>query len=185
MIRYEFGDAPESEKAVVRKAFEHIASIAPIYHDVTIRYPCELEKQYDIYSNKITGFVEARTNPDGNLIEVSPLTLNPPKDSESVPKDPNIVLMPTNEQLPAIDFVAAHEWGHLVLFPIRKQLITSLSRKQIVFDILFGDSMSSYGKTSPDEALAEAFAEWHLSKGKTENHITQDIAKLAGWRREF
>lgn len=41
--------------------------------------------------------------------------------------------------------------------------------------------MSAYGRKNTAETFAEAFAEWHLSNGKTTNPIAQRLAKLEDW----
>ena len=93
-----------------------------------------------------------------------------------------------SEGLPALPVVFAHELGHTMDIGQRKpESRTALNGARGRWtqnpDLSkYGQSMA--GPTRPDaEAFAEAFSEWHLSHGHTNNPTVLALAKQEGWRK--
>lgn len=79
-------------------------------------------------------------------------------------------LMPAAKGVDRQTYVLTHEWGHAI----------DDDSKQLLWAKHFTE-LSAYGGESPREAKAEAFAEWSLSSGKTNNPAAIDYAKELGW----
>lgn len=112
--------------------------------------------------------------------------------------------MPAAMATSTLDYVVAHEWGH-VLEGTRPDLIdeaeevSTILNKLGVFHRVSGSAdhlldmhrlleaaqmhgdMSGYGETNIHEAYAEAFAEWFITKGATTNKLVQAYARRFGW----
>lgn len=87
--------------------------------------------------------------------------------------------MPTEKKVPNPLYVVAHEWGHV------HQPKPYMSREDGI-NLLTSRFMSRYGRDSGEEdRYAEAFAEWHLSLGKTRNEAACEYAKKYEWRTDF
>jgi len=72
-------------------------------------------------------------------------------------------------------YTLAHEWGHVTAFEANDSAqLNSLFETNKHF-------LSHYGKKNRDEAVAEAFAEYHLSLGKTKNKAALAYAQALGW----
>jgi hypothetical protein len=77
------------------------------------------------------------------------------------------------------DWVVTHEWGHAsdkrLDTPEPPELFRSWLNQP------YGVGLSEYGRTSPEEAYAESFADWFTSGGKTQNPATLAYAVFHGW----
>lgn len=80
-----------------------------------------------------------------------------------------------------IQYVIAHEWGHVI--------DTRSSDDVVEHDIVKVngvwkqiDGMSSYGKTDPREGFAEAFADFYITDGKSNNPATKAYVEEEGWQ---
>jgi hypothetical protein len=95
--------------------------------------------------------------------------LNPWSQSKAPEK-----FMPMSGRTPVWEYTVTHEWGH-ASDPV---MATDLEAKvgESVFRYL-----SYYGQESPEEAYAEAFAEWVLSKGRTRNVAARTYALSFHW----
>lgn len=84
--------------------------------------------------------------------------------------------MPTAQRVPNAEYTLAHEWGHAVS--------KSWDDDRKLGTLWNGNdpNMSDYGRTSPYEAQAEAFAEWYLTNGKTTNSTVLKYATTYGWK---
>lgn len=82
--------------------------------------------------------------------------------------------MPAADDHGRLEYVLAHEWGHAIDHrDDMESLVEGL-----------GDNstwLSAYGLTSGREAYAEAFAEWFLTKGHTDNKSAIMFAERYGW----
>lgn len=89
-------------------------------------------------------------------------------------------------------FVIAHEYGHSVYdrnvlgnygYPSTdsKALVYAGKARQLTRHPFVVDSMSFYGSGNDHEAFAEAFAEWHVSKGSTTNSAARTYAYTFNW----
>lgn len=65
-------------------------------------------------------------------------------------------------------YVLAHEWGHI-------------AHNGEDFDGREVGGMSDYGSSSVREAVAEAFAEWFMTRGQTDNPAARAYAAHHGW----
>lgn len=84
--------------------------------------------------------------------------------------------MPAAHDATGLRYTLAHEWGHTLddMEPeVRQENWRQASR-------MFG--MSGYGLTSSVEGYAEAFVEFDLTDGQTENEVAQMYARNYGWR---
>jgi HK97 family phage portal protein len=71
-------------------------------------------------------------------------------------------------------YTLAHEWGHVL------DDLTDGDLKAVA--AAAGDlGMSEYGKEHPRERLAEAFAEWFLTGGTSNNQAVRRFAEALGW----
>jgi hypothetical protein len=87
--------------------------------------------------------------------------------------------MPASGNVSISQYVLAHEWGHAVNdepFGAAPNYESAQARVA---------GMSDYGKSSPYEAYAEAFAEWSLTGGKTTNVAAQQYARDYGWAKRW
>lgn len=90
-------------------------------------------------------------------------------------RSPNPNGMPVALTVPNWRYVLTHEYGHA--FTARRD-----ERKVIKTWREYGGDLSGYGQTSPFEGYAEAFAEWYLSVGRTDNEAALAYARVFGWR---
>lgn len=79
-----------------------------------------------------------------------------------------------------MDYLLTHEYGHHVDF---SKHVTGDTHKAspLYSDPAFKNALSTYGKKSPIEAYAEAFAEWHYTRGRTQNPAAVAMARSEGW----
>jgi hypothetical protein len=85
--------------------------------------------------------------------------------------------MPVSHQVSLIDYVVAHEWGHAIAERVPEKI--GQRRDMAYFQ---RRHLSGYGNKEYDEAYAEAFAEWFLTRGQTTNEAAQAYAREFGWR---
>lgn len=86
-----------------------------------------------------------------------------------------------NWNMPAAKFTSplvyslTHEWGHILTHE-EEDVIAGLVRQE---------DLSGYGRTRPDEAIAELFAEWFLHSGQPDyrNPTADLLAERYGWTR--
>jgi hypothetical protein len=84
-----------------------------------------------------------------------------------------------------IRYIVAHEYGHVLTpvdynsrgYPIRAHDAVS----RLWFRHLSDGSLSAYGEAHNLEAFGEAFAEWYLTEGDTDNKAAIDYAFEFGW----
>lgn len=76
--------------------------------------------------------------------------------------------------------VLTHEFGH----SLDAGLVSEDRQRSSEADkaLLDNPSASTYGRSDPHEAYAEAFAQWELSSGKTTDPLAQALAKTEGWK---
>lgn len=91
--------------------------------------------------------------------------------------------MPVLREVPQWQYTLTHEWGHHIDdgTPFEGQ---SAQRTQAVVRLReqHPDAfISGYSKENTKEFVAEMFAEWFLSGGKTTNTLVQEMAKEFGW----
>lgn len=82
-------------------------------------------------------------------------------------------------------YAMAHEWGHLV-DPQQVPRTWSDDAAKKAQDLMHEheQDMTPYGMGHRNEALAEAFAEWFLTEGRSTNPAAQGYARAFGWRWE-
>lgn len=88
------------------------------------------------------------------------------------------VLMPSLKTVKPAVYVATHEYGHA-----HANSLTNEDRRSL--DIMWSKhrgGLSAYGRTMPEEAYAEAFAEWHVTNGSTTNADVRAYAEEYGWK---
>jgi hypothetical protein len=73
------------------------------------------------------------------------------------------------------EYVTAHEYGHTL--GAGKGHGEEIAQ---IWDKVPG--VSGYGRGLQAEAAAEAYAEWHMTKGKTTNQFARAVAKIEGWK---
>ena len=74
----------------------------------------------------------------------------------------------------AVAYFATHEYGHLLGYR------QSDSSKGVLWQNNVGN-LSRYGATGPEEGVAEAYAEWRLSGGRSRNMAAMSYAAFYGW----
>lgn len=90
---------------------------------------------------------------------------------EETPEEPGH-FMPGYYKGSRTRYLLAHEWGHTIDRRDRPKIIDQHKRL---------GSGSRYGQRAPEEAYAEAFAEFFTSGGRTSDPVAQAYAKEEGW----
>lgn len=89
-------------------------------------------------------------------------------------------LMPAaaqDDDAPALRYLAYHEWGHLTEDPKFKVE----HKEQLFLNQHMARFRSRYANVHYREAYAEAWAEWHLTRGRTDNLWAKVYAIEMGW----
>lgn len=81
-------------------------------------------------------------------------------------------------------YALTHEWGHLVDPSWTSDPNDPLARQAQQMHEIAGKHLSDYGRGDPTEAIAEAFAEFYLSRGQTTNPAAIAYAAWLHWRWE-
>lgn len=100
--------------------------------------------------------------------------------------------MPASRTTTAPAFVLTHEWGHVVDVMSDDYYVDNSETVINKFDANLNgtfnrlgyrvfNSMSKYGQSSPAETYAEAFAEWAITGGETDNFAAKWYAKEFNW----
>ena len=80
-----------------------------------------------------------------------------------------------------VDYVVTHEWGHLREKVKAFELGQQNEKINEIVDRIGKQYLSEYGKSDAAEAYAESWADWVINKGKTDNPITNAMAREFGW----
>jgi predicted HAD superfamily phosphohydrolase YqeG len=113
-----------------------------------------------------------------------------------VKADPKWHMPVSNTTASNASYTMAHEWGHAFQTQASKSGFKGgidkfnesvLSRETKIYEVILkgtgqGGFMSNYGKKSTSEGYAEAFAEFHLTGGSTDNPVVAGMAKEFGWK---
>ena len=94
--------------------------------------------------------------------------------------------MPSLRDNPQWKYTLSHEWGHHIdegssFFGQTTERENAIMRFKQQFKDVEGVFISGYAKEKSAEFLAEMFAEWYLTGGKTTNPLIQAMAKEFGW----
>jgi hypothetical protein len=91
--------------------------------------------------------------------------------------------MPSEREISKIRYTATHEYGHLHMYANEMDewhnVINLYSKREVRNDL------SEYGRDTPVEAYAEAFAEYFGTAGSTHNAAALRFAADLGWRNEL
>jgi len=84
-------------------------------------------------------------------------------------------------------YAMIHEWGHLIDPAARDHNLGVPSyegHQRVAQDMVedWSEVLSRYGASAAEEGVAEAFAEWFLTRGQTTNEAAQAYAAWLGWR---
>lgn len=85
-------------------------------------------------------------------------------------------MMPIGKTTDPGEYVYTHEFGHQYDANNRRNGGRAMYENPEI-----KKTLSTYGKTIPEEGYAEAFAEWHMSKGQTDNPAARAYAKQEKW----
>lgn len=99
-------------------------------------------------------------------------------------------LMPTSDETGEAVYDLTHEYGHALMFQrdqgaLASRLYDELDLKRLHdegYIVPSRGTLGYYGASDYKEAYAEAFAEWHLSAGLTENPMVLRYAQEFDWR---
>ena len=96
--------------------------------------------------------------------------------------------MPSRAFVSQLRYTLSHEWGHALdeidnvvsTFGAQQtsNRVHAIRRLRAEFPDAF---LSDYGKTNTKETIAELFAEWYNTNGKSDNALVQAAAKEFGW----
>lgn len=86
--------------------------------------------------------------------------------------------MPVGEHVNPMQYVFAHEWGHVIDDDAEAQ---KPGRQEFFERVQRDYPMSRYAESSPAEAYAEAFAEWYLTTGNPLHPAADEYASEFGW----
>jgi len=78
------------------------------------------------------------------------------------------------------EYVIAHEWGHAIDYDDRPGGDT-MTQDRLHGMMTDEDAFGEYGAKNQIEGHAEAFAEWYLSGGDTDNQAAISYADMYGW----
>lgn len=87
--------------------------------------------------------------------------------------------MPSTKAARMGDYVVAHEYGHIINFASKENGGTDQSSNALVE--YMKPYASIYGNFAPAEGFAEAYAEWHVSRGTTSNLAAKAYASWERW----
>lgn len=79
-----------------------------------------------------------------------------------------------------MNYLMTHEYGHQIDFS-RHVTGDKHTASPLVRDPAFRNALSRYGKNDAVEAYAETFAEWHYTRGRTQNPAAVAMARSEGW----
>lgn len=88
-----------------------------------------------------------------------------------------------DDGLRQLDYVAAHEYGHIVQWNSKNVEADAVARRLTIGGAVGQMGLSRYGATAAHEAYAETFADWYMSKGSTTRAATLAVQAAAGWRK--
>lgn len=88
-------------------------------------------------------------------------------------------LMPGAKNTSKNHYILTHEYGHKV--DMATGMRSAGGEKGLWADVDVQDGLSEYGNSIPEEGYAEAFAEWHVTQGKTDNFAAKTYAYNEGW----
>jgi hypothetical protein len=149
---------------------DELQRVADMVDDLHTRYPAKGRIMVGIVPNDAVmshDHAEAETVRGEGFIRIKAKSF----DNEAAER---FGFMPAADDHDRLDYVLAHEWGHAIDTHSGLDLMV----------LQFGESshaLSDYGQSSPREALAEAFAEWYLTKGHTTNAAAQEYAAKFNW----
>lgn len=81
-------------------------------------------------------------------------------------------------------YALTHEWGHLLDPSWSRDATDPLYQQAVHMSEIAEQHLSDYGNSNPTEAIAEAFAEFYLSRGQTKNPAAIAYATWLHWRWE-
>lgn len=99
------------------------------------------------------------------------ITISEPRASLEPPMFPK-PFMPAAVDTPDVDYTITHEYGHARGY---------IGGRSVDFWQQHKAGLSPYGRENADEGYAEAFAEWHVSEGRTDNAAARAYAEEYGW----
>ncbi|MCG5459628.1 phage portal protein [Micromonospora sp. PSH03] len=156
------GKASDEAVKEAMTELEKLAKTQPLPRGVVVSFS----------ETKLTN-ADAITDGNGNIVLSSALDNTDPYGEFG-----QAYLMPSAADGSKIRYVMAHEYGHALMHSTDPPRSTV---KEYARDN--GDSLSEYGLSDHKEAYAEAFAEWYLSGGTTDNEAAQNYAKGFGWKK--
>jgi SPP1 gp7 family putative phage head morphogenesis protein len=120
----------------------------------------------------------ARGGIGGNKMFVRPKSV---KASPVDPKSNGTWFSKVPDSTTDIEYTVAHEWGHLREMVVGASIKNANKTINELTERVGNQYLSMYGASDPAEAYAEAWADWVLNKGKTDNPLTNAMAKEFGW----
>lgn len=85
-------------------------------------------------------------------------------------------MMPSSKKVSSAEYVVTHEYGHQYDFSNKRSSARGMFETPQV-----KKQLSKYGNSVAEEGYAEAFAEWHASKGQTQNPAAVAYARHEKW----
>lgn len=168
-------------KSAIQKTLNSIAQQHEMYPSSPPRRAIIVE---DNFARAIFGFNGTRTaawvySGEGYsknmFVNSSNLYTNRFSDLVSNPKHKNW-FMPSAQEVDPVHYLVSHESGHQYDFIAGRNAAKPLYKNKAI-----RKQLSKYGQKPAIEAYAEAFAEWHTTKGKTSNPAARAYAQHEGW----
>jgi len=156
--------SPEQTKALLKDAGDLIERYPPKHGPLFLNVVTDQEMQSHGKDQYVMGFA---------FTQSSSITLRASAITDEPLKDPTHFNIPSASVVSTRQYFLTHEWGHITDENTNK--IRKLVFKQI------GGAPSTYGKTNEIESYAESFAEWALTKGKTNYLSVKQYAEYYGW----
>lgn len=155
-------DAESVTSEAVQRALTELDELDSMYPDtgsVNVRIASS--------KNNAAGSSHSGMDPAGGRV----ITISEPRASLEPPMFPK-PFMPAAVGTPDVDYTITHEYGHARGY---------VGGRGVDFWQQHKAGLSPYGRENADEGYAEAFAEWHVSEGRTDNAAARAYAEEYGW----
>ena len=175
-IFFDAGAKPtEREIAAVVQTMKDLQAVAPVNVDITVGRNLPL-----VRNQNSLAYATSKFDPVTERFIRADIQYHLPRVRQIATKEG--WLMP--ESADTLRYTVAHEYGHAVEYtlPGYEPKRRAHNRDWLKEMGEAADDMSEYGRTSNTEAFAEAFAEWFMSRGATNNRAAQWFANELGWR---
>lgn len=185
-IQSHYGNTPvtvtDEEIRQIVNALQEVSELAPYKHHVTVAYP---------FANPNDAYGATWGDKPDRLILLNS-TVFDPFNASTERRIGNFMDVYTDDpNMSLVRYTIFHEWGHATDpekggYPkdtnMRVKHLMAFNKSNFYNGFKFFTSLSGYAQNNGDaEANAECFAEFYLTRGKTNNFAAKWYAKENGW----